>query len=168
MTPHFEAPDMLVSVRVIEFNPSITEASDPVAVNVESVTVNVPVQYIPGEPSPVVPPLQFDAIISGAEVPVYRSVASAAQWAPEVLILEFVTVTVPPYVASTPRDESAVVTIVTWSSVSEAFAPNAKAPFEPVDVVFMVQSVMLMEPAELDEYAVVDPDDDASTPAFTP
>jgi hypothetical protein len=44
MTPHFFVPEILVFVRVMEFNPSTTAASEPVAVKVESATVNVPVQ----------------------------------------------------------------------------------------------------------------------------
>jgi len=66
MTPHFCVPDMLESVMVIEFSPSMHAASEPVAESVQFVTVKVPVQYMQGDPVPAVVPWQFVAFTFGA------------------------------------------------------------------------------------------------------
>ena len=43
-TPHFFAPEMVVSVRVMEFAPSMTAASDPDALMEAPVTLITPVE----------------------------------------------------------------------------------------------------------------------------
>ena len=68
--------------NVIEFFPSTTAASEPVAVSVESFAVIFPVEYIAGESVPVVltvPSVKWT-------VPSPLSVASPAQWVPALKI----------------------------------------------------------------------------------
>jgi hypothetical protein len=83
-------------------------------------------------------------------------------------MLEFVMFTVPPYVASTPRELFESVMIVTWSKVAIAFSPNANTPLAPEALVVMVLSTMLSVEALPAEYLLVWLDEDTSTPALVP
>lgn len=73
--------------------------------------------------------------------PFPRSVAMAAQCWPAVVIFTSVQVMLPVWVASTPREPSAEVLIVTLDRVTEEPDPVAKTPFAPLAFVVTVQLV---------------------------
>src|SRR5450759_3629092 len=93
-----------------------------------------------GEPSPAAVSLFVPVTLI---VPLPRSVATHAQWAPLVSIVMFWAVMTPAYVASRPRDEFLVVAIVSvsdpplttrktfWSAVVLAHVPPSMVAAMP-------------------------------------
>lgn len=94
-----------------------------------------------GEPSPAAVSLFVPVTLT---VPLPRSVATHAQWAPLVSIVMFWAVMTPAYVASRPRDEFLVVAIVTVLAVRVP-EPAANNAFDPSEAVVTVQFVTVTE-----------------------
>ena len=113
------APVRLVSAREMELLPSITAPSAAVAVILAPDTVKTPVEYRPGASRPdvtIVPPLT-------TAVPPPRSVATAAELAPAVVMRTLVSETEPPPLAIAPCAYWAVALMVAPDTATDEPEP---------------------------------------------
>ena len=107
------------SEREIEFLPSITSASELVAVSSAFLTVIAAVEYIAGELMPLlvyVPPSTFT-------VPPPRSERIAAEELPFVSTVRLLAFVVPPPVVCIPPELSSVVVIAESDMLTVVFSP---------------------------------------------